>query len=221
MDILLTNDDGIASQGLSLLAEWADSFGRISVAAPAREQSAKSQSLNIRTRYSVKEAAFLPGVPAFAVDSTPADCVQTAANTLGLTFDILFSGINRGYNLGWDIVYSGTCGAVFEAGQLGIPAIAFSTTSETFRGAYRHLDEVWDFFQKNGLLKRSLLWNVNLPVSSDGIRLTYQYGPSLPQSVRSIKGRLLSDREAVQKGFISVTPLALTRTDFEALSEVL
>ena len=218
MDILLTNDDGISSRGLSLLAEWADTRGRVAAAAPAKEQSAKSQSLNIRTRYSIREVPFLPGIPAFSVDSTPADCVLTASNTLGLSFDIVFSGINRGYNLGWDIAYSGTCGAIFEAGQLGIPAVAFSTTSETFGGAYDHLDEVWDFIQSHSLLKKSLLWNVNFPSRPEGIRLTYQAGPSLPPTFfEDTDGRIISDREAVSKGFISVTPLTLARTDFGAL----
>ncbi|MGX8729195.1 MAG: 5'/3'-nucleotidase SurE, partial [Lachnospiraceae bacterium] len=218
MDILLTNDDGISSRGLSILAEWADTLGRAIVAAPASEQSAKSQSLNIRTRYSVKEAPFLPGIPAFAVDSTPADCILTAQNTLGLSFDIVFSGINRGYNLGWDIAYSGTCGAVFEAGQAGVPAIAFSTTSETFGGAYYHLDEVWSFIEENALLKKSLLWNINFPPKPEGIRLTYQSGPALPKSLAGkLPEGLMSDREAIRKGLISVSPLTLARTDFDAL----
>ena len=218
MNILLTNDDGIQSQGLAMLAEWADTLGRVTVAAPAREQSAKSQSLNIRTRYGVREAPFLPGIPAYAVDSTPADCILTAQSRLGLSFDIVFSGINRGYNLGWDIAYSGTCGAIFEAGQAGIPAVAFSTTSETFSGAFHHLDEVWDYIRKNDLLKKSLLWNVNFPAKPEGIRLTCQAGPALPKYLAAnLRGRVISDREAIQKGFISLSPLTLARTDFEAL----
>lgn len=218
MDILLTNDDGISSRGLSLLAEWADTLGTICVAAPAKEQSAKSQSLNIRSRYSVKETPFLPGVPAFAVDSTPADCVLTASGTLGLSFDIVFSGINRGFNLGWDINYSGTCGAIFEAGQAGKPAIAFSTTSETFSGAYYHLDEVWTFIRTKGLLKKAPLWNVNFPSKPEGIRLTYQAGPALPKGLAGrLPAGIISDKEAIRKGFISVCPLALARTDFAAL----
>ena len=221
MDILLTNDDGIGSRGLSLLAEWADTLGRVIVAAPAREQSAKSQSLNIRTRYSVKEVPFLPGIPAFSVDSTPVDCIVTASGSLALSFDLVFSGINRGYNLGWDISYSGTCGAIFEAGQLGIPAVAFSTTSETFGGAYEHLDEVWNFLQKKKLFEKSLLWNVNFPPKPEGIRLTYQAGPSVPSwFADSAKNGLLSDRAAIQRGLISVTPLSLCRTDFTALTDV-
>lgn len=222
MDILITNDDGIRSKGLALLAEWADSIGNVTVVAPAEEQSAKSQSLNIRTRYSINEVPFIPGIPAYAVGSTPADCVHTAADLLGLHFDIVFSGINRGFNIGFDIAYSGTCGAIFEAAHHGIPGVAFSTSSETFSGAYNHLDEAWHYIRKKQLLSIAPLWNINFPVRSNGIRLTCQNGPSIPESLqKDVPEKILLDKDAINAGFISVTPLTIARTDFEAFRRVL
>lgn len=227
MNILITNDDGIDSRGIHLLAEWASTLGRVLVVAPRSEQSAKSQSLNIHTSYSVEEVPFAPGILAFAVDSTPADCVLTAAEELRLSFDLVFSGINRGLNISWDIAYSGTCGAVFEAARVGVPGVAFSTVASTFAGAYYHLGDAWDFVARNRLLDIAPLWNINFPAEGQEIRLAYQAGPYLPglsslrregASANASRMELLSDREAIRNGYISVTPLLANRTDLAALS---
>ena len=142
MKILITNDDGIFAPGIRALAKWAQTLGEVTVVAPKHEQSAKSHGINIIGEFEVKEVDFMPGVRAFSVDSTPADCIRYALIGLGETFDLVLSGINRGVNVGRDIVYSGTVAAIFEANCLGArAAIAMSTEFTSLERAVPHLDE--------------------------------------------------------------------------------
>ncbi|MBQ5902513.1 MAG: 5'/3'-nucleotidase SurE, partial [Clostridia bacterium] len=87
------------------------------------EQSGKSHGIEIRDPFMVHEM-MLEDVPVYAVESTPADCVRYAVIARGMEFDLVISGINRGFNVGADMMYSGTVAAVCEAANLGLPAIA-------------------------------------------------------------------------------------------------
>ena len=106
MKILLTNDDGIGAKGISVLANWAKRLGEVTVIAPKSEQSGKSHGINIHSEMEIKAVDFPGAARAFAVDSTPADCVRFALLGLGEKFDLVLSGINCGLNIGTDIVYS-------------------------------------------------------------------------------------------------------------------
>ena len=120
MKILITNDDGIQSQGLRIVANWAKKLGDVTVCAPKFEQSGKSHSIDIHNPFEVQKVDYADDVRAYSVDSSPADCVRYGVLALGGEFDLVLSGINRGFNLGVDIVYSGTVGAAFEAAYFGI-----------------------------------------------------------------------------------------------------
>ena len=129
LKILVTNDDGIDASGIKLLAAAAQKFGTVYAVAPEHQCSGMSQKLTITESMVVKEKPDFPvlGVKAWSVSGTPADCVKTAVlNILDVKPDIVFSGINYGFNAGYDIAYSGTVGAALEALLNGIPAIAFS-----------------------------------------------------------------------------------------------
>ena len=104
MRILVTNDDGITSPSLSHLAHWASRFGEVIVVAPKVEQSGKSQSIDFFNPVEIKRVDF-GGLEAWAMDSTPADCVRFGVLGLDREYDLVLSGINRGYNLGDDIAY--------------------------------------------------------------------------------------------------------------------
>lgn len=126
--ILITNDDGIHSDGLKRLTETASAFGRVWVIAPDGQRSAASHSITVRHPIDLFPCDFpVKGVRAFTCSGTPADCAR-----IGILYlmparpDILLSGINYGYNMASDIQYSGTVGAAFEAACHGVPAIAFS-----------------------------------------------------------------------------------------------
>lgn len=238
MRILITNDDGIGGEGLMVLTRWAMTLGDVTVVAPKTEQSAKSHAIEIRAPFEAKQVPYLPGVTAWAVDSTPADCVRFAILGLGLQFDLVLSGINKGLNIGQDIIYSGTVSAVLEAGYLGVPAIAFSTEPEQFTTAQAHLQTVWELMQAQKMLSLNPVYNVNIPLNVRGIRLTRQGGPYFSDRFLPVGGDLYQprggsiyvdhhdysiDTDAVLHGYLSLTPLTLDRTNravFEQLKSL-
>ena len=177
MRILITNDDGIQGEGLLHLVKWAQKLGEVVVAAPKVEQSAKSHAIQIHDHFEVKPVDYLPGVTAYTVDSTPADCVRILSLGMHEKFDLVLSGINRGLNLGYDIMYSGTVAAVFEACALGMKAIAVSTAPAAISTAWEHLDRIWEYFTRHGLLEKHDAYNVNIPAVPGDIRITCQGGP--------------------------------------------
>lgn len=165
MKILLVNDDGIDSPGIVHLAQMAMQLGEVWVAAPASQCSAMSQKLTIFNPLEVRERKFpLPVAGAYSIGGTPADCVKAALkNVLPLRPDIVFSGINIGYNTGFDIAYSGTVAAAMEAVMNGIPAIAFSAQHD---GSYDVTDSyILDITREllDAPLAPGEIWNVNFP----------------------------------------------------------
>ena len=126
--ILIVNDDGIESDGLLRLVRESVKYGEVWIVAPEGERSAGSHSITLHGHIDVYERDYpVEGVKAYSCSGTPADCVRVGL--LGVMKerpDIVFSGINRGFNSGTDLQYSGTAGAAFEAVFQGIRAIAFS-----------------------------------------------------------------------------------------------
>lgn len=178
MRICITNDDGIRSEGLLRLVQWANKLGEVHVFAPKVEQSAKSHAVELRRAFEAKSTEIPGAVKAYAVESTPADCVRFAVLGLHEKFDLVISGINRGLNVGQDIMYSGTVSAAMEAVGLGVKGLALSTEPDCFDDALAQLDHVWDFIKQNTLFKKCSLWNVNIPLNTTGeMRITRQGGP--------------------------------------------
>ena len=129
MKILIVNDDSISAPGIAMLAKTAAQVGEVWVVAPAQECSAMSQKLTLRELLTVEKVEEFPVkvAGAYKVGGTPVDCVKVALTYILKEMpDVVLSGINNGYNAGYDISYSGTLGAAFEAARNGIPAIAFS-----------------------------------------------------------------------------------------------
>ena len=128
LKILVTNDDGIEAEGIRRLARMACELGEVYVISPKTQCSGMSQKLTIDGPMRVEERAFpVPVKAAWCVDGTPCDCVKLGLfSLLGFKPDYVFSGINDGCNVGFDIAYSGTMGAALEAVMQGVPAIAFS-----------------------------------------------------------------------------------------------
>lgn len=234
--ILITNDDGYNSEGLRILASWAKKLGHVTVAAPKKEQSGKSHGIEIHKPYEAKKVEMLPGIDWYYVDSTPADCVRFGFNGLKTTYDIVFSGINHGLNLGEDIAYSGTDGAIFEAAYMGCKAIAFSTVVESFDGAQANLDRVYNFIIDNKLFDYNKIYNVNFPlVAHEEILVTRQGGPFykdrfhyLGNDIYQVEGYSVyagaqnyeNDLDATLNGYISVSPLCTTRTAESAFEKI-
>ena len=235
MRILITNDDGINAEGIRLLAEWARRLGEVTVVAPKVEQSGKSHAIQFVEPIEIKEVELIEGVKAYSMDSTPADCVRFAVLGLKEKYDLLLSGVNRGFNLGKDIVYSGTAGAIFEGGRLVIPGIAFSTEPKTFDGARKYIDKAYRFIVDNGLFEKNPLYNVNIPNSHGNIRITRQGGIYFFDEFKKLDGDMWEqtgyiieenegnpefDTDSVRDGFISITPLVNGRTNMAVYEEI-
>ena len=235
MRILITNDDGIASPILPVLARRAQELGEVTVIAPKVEQSGKSHAIDFTRPIEIKRVDIGEGIRAYSMDSTPADCVRFAVCGLKEHFDLVLSGVNRGFNLGKDIVYSGTIGAIFEAARLGIKGVALSTDPRTFSAAEQKLDTVLEFFCKHSLLERNTIYNVNIPLDDKGILVTRQGGiyftddfirregdiyVQVGEMAKNDSTDLSLDTVAVINNYISITPLISEKTNlplFESL----
>lgn len=237
MLIMLTNDDGIMSQGLKSLAEVFHGMGKVVVVAPDRNRSAIGHALTLDSPLRAEEIK--PDF--FAVDGTPTDCVNLGIHGLLKEMpDLVVSGINRGGNLGDDITYSGTVCAALEATLMGVPAFAISLDSLDFQkedllqaAAFaRHLAGQ---IVQHGLPKDTFL-NVNVPPGVvNGTLLTRQgkrrYGDAVVRK-EDPRGRSYywigggdlgfedipgSDCNALHEGKISVTPLHTNLTNEDSL----
>lgn len=166
MKILIVNDDSISAPGIAVLAKIAMEFGEVTVVAPAEQCSAMSQKLTLRESMALERVEDFPVQikAAYQLDGTPVDCVKVAMEyLLEEKPDWVFSGINNGYNAGFDICYSGTLGAAFEAVRNGIPAMAFSIASEKHLAAAEEglRNVMAELLEKK--LDRGEVWNINFP----------------------------------------------------------
>lgn len=168
MNILLSNDDGYKAAGIAILEKaLADKGHTIFVAAPDSEQSGKSHSMTISGEIAV--TAY--GERHYHVTGTPADCLVYSHRSalFPVHFDAVISGINHGYNLSTDVIYSGTCAAARQAAMYGIKAIAVSCEDydETaMRKLACFLSEKLDYFLS--VIPEGTFMNINAPLSFDG-----------------------------------------------------
>ena len=166
MKILIVNDDSIHAPGIAVLARQATQLGDVYVVAPEEQCSAMSQKLTIRGNLIIKPYPDFPAPVkgAWSISGTPVDCAKVALRyMMEEKPDLVLSGVNNGYNVGFDTAYSGTVGAALEAVRNGVPAIALSTAHE------RHLPAVEPHLLPviRELLEEPLapgeFWNVNFP----------------------------------------------------------
>jgi 5'/3'-nucleotidase len=241
MLILVTNDDGVYSPGLKILANALKHLGDVWTVAPDREQSAVSHSLTLHRPLLVEEVMD----KVYAVNGTPTDCVNVAVHgILPGRPDLVVSGINKGANLGDDVTYSGTVSAALEAAIMGIQSFAVSMVAREdflFQTAADYAARLAAQVIRDGLKKDTLL-NVNvpnlMPEEIKGVRITQQGRRVYTGSVLAridprgkkyywIGGEMenwikdpAADHEAVRKGYISVTPLMLDLTDHGYLDKI-
>lgn len=232
MKILVTNDDGAGAAQLLPLIRWCRRLGEVTAIVPKTEQSAKSHSIEIHKAFEAKQIALADDVTIWTVDSTPADCVRFACSGMNMHFDLVISGVNRGLNLGHDILYSGTFAAACEAVNNGIQAIAISTSVPYYDHATDHLEEVFSFLDRHRLMARNNLYNINIPANPKGIRITRQGGPYFAESFQAIGNDMYLpvgkpvpqdsadetlDTVTYRNGYISVSPMTTDRTNLDAL----
>jgi 5'-nucleotidase len=237
--ILVTNDDGYRSEGIHALAAALRAVGDVTIVAPTTEASAIGHALTLRRPLRLERID--DGV--FAVDGTPTDCVNVAVTQVFRALpDLVVSGINKGWNLGDDVTYSGTVAGALEGALLGIPSIGVSlrqTRGEyDFQYAARAAAVMADALIRQPLPGRTFL-NINVPKGEPkGYRVTVQAKRNHVTSVaerHDPKGHPYywieegqndwephdrSDYQAVRDGYVSVTPLHPDLTAHHALAAV-
>jgi len=236
--VLVTNDDGIAAPGLAALLKALREIASPVAVAPERDNSAVSHSLTMRRPLRVQQVE----ENVYMVDGTPADCVTLGtAKILTNKPSLIVSGINPGENIGDDVNYSGTVSAAVEGTMLGIPSFAVSLAGEPpyhFEYAATFAAKLAGWILDNGLPRDTLL-NVNIPNDNsrpEEISFTRQGRRTWEGSIKetrdpwgrkhfwigggtpSLDSREDTDAQALLTGRISITPIRLDLTDYEALS---
>jgi len=236
--ILVTNDDGYFSPGIRALAGALAPFGEITIVAPHFEASAVGHGLTLRRPLRVERV----GERVYSVDGTPTDCVNIAVNEiLGGRPDLVVSGINRGLNVGDDVTYSGTVAGAFEGALLGYQGLAVSLAfgpSPDFAPAASIAANLAASIFERPLPYRTFL-NVNVPRGTiRGVRVTVQAKRNhvtrvdrredprgqayfwMEEAQDEWEPDARSDHQAIQDGYVSITPLQPDMTDHSALKLV-
>jgi len=241
--ILLTNDDGIYAEGLRSLAGQLHGLAEITVVAPDHERSASGHSITMHRplRASTVSHFYPQGIKAWAIDGTPADCVKLGVEGLiDPAPEMVISGINRGSNLGTDVLYSGTVSAALEAAILGLPAVAVSLTTfdnPDYGPAAALIRQMFHFLIKN--VPPARIFNINVPSlpqeKIQGVRITrlgkrhyrnpfHKRKDPRGRSYYWLAGELEeetepgSDSRAIEEGFVSITPISFDLTDNDLMA---
>ena len=243
MHVLISNDDGVEAPGIQILADHLSTLGRVSLVAPDRDRSGASNSLTLDQPIRVT----MLGPDRYRVAGTPTDCVHLAlAGLLDSEPRIVVSGINNSANLGDDVLYSGTVAAAMEGRFLGLPAIAVSLVSRDHIGkhyatAARAAVQIVARLLEDPLPADTIL-NVNVPDRPwndiRGLQVTrlgrrHRSAPCIAQ--HDPRGRPIywigppgdaaddgpgTDFAAVRDGYVSITPIHVDLTRYQALEKV-
>ncbi len=246
MRFLVSNDDGIQAEGIIQLASSLSKVGEVIVVAPDMERSASSHAITIHLPLRVREVR-LPGldIKAYSVNGTPADCVKIGIDVLLKDKpDFVFTGINRGANLGTDVLYSGTVSAAIEGCIMGVRAVALSllygdTMDYTYAGQVAQ-SLAQALMQQE--LHSNFLLNVNIPNAAEndikGVKVTHlgtrRYTKNyemrkdprggtyfwLAGELADEKTDLGSDIEVTSNNYISITPLHFDLTSYSMIDEL-
>jgi 5'-nucleotidase len=242
MHFLISNDDGISARGIQVLAEWISKLGRVTIVAPDQDRSGASNSLTLNAPVRIREI----GAQTFRVAGTPTDCVHIAlTGLLDRDPDMVVSGINAGANLGDDVIYSGTVAAAMEGRFLGLPAIAVSLVFDDkpihYETAAQAVTLVIQRLRQDPLPADTIL-NINVPDlpwsevrGFEVTRLGHRHRAEPTVKMIDPRGNPMywigpagaeqdagpgTDFNAVRRGFVSVTPIHVDLTRYQALEQV-
>ena len=240
--ILVTNDDGVHSDGIHVLAAALGALGEVTVVAPHMEASAIGHALTLRRPLRMEQLRDR----VYEVDGTPTDCVNIALTQIynaSSAPDLVVSGINKGYNLGDDVTYSGTVSGALEGALLGIPSIAVSLArargSYDFGPAAAAAATIASMALRGDVISGRTFLNINVPEGKPkGFRITVQAKRNhitivdpridprgqayywIEEGENDWEPHDRSDYQAVRDGYVSVTPLQPDMTDHQALAKL-
>lgn len=242
MEILITNDDGWGSKGLTTLIHNLLPLGHLTVLAPDGARSGMSNAISSNTPmtlHHLPNREDMPGVDIYTTSGTPSDCIKLAVNVLfggdSHKIDLVVSGINHGSNAAIDIIYSGTMGACFVAAEQGIPAIGFSIYDMDADADFSYMEPYLlrltrELYEKG--MPRTVCYNINAPKGAiRGIRYTRQCVSHWAEEIRPLQivdgeqtyamtGYLVNDEPeaedtdewAVTHGYMSIQPCSIDMT---------
>lgn len=242
MHFLISNDDGINARGIQVLSDRLAALGKVTIVAPDQNRSGASNSLTLESPVRIRET----GDRTYCVFGTPTDCVHIAlTGLLPKDPDMVISGINSGANLGDDVIYSGTVAAAMEGRFLGLPAIAVSLVIEDRPRHYSTAAEAVALLvqrlRKDPLPADTIL-NINVPDlpwqalrGFEVTRLGHRHRAEPVVKMTDPRGKPMywigpagpgqdagpgTDFDAVRRGFISITPIHVDLTRYQALDQV-
>lgn len=246
MRILISNDDGIFAPGIKALSEAIAREHEVYVVAPDRERSANSHALTLNKPLRAEEVDIFNGVKeSWHVNGTPADCVKIGVGAiLKQQPDMVISGINRGQNMGTDVIYSGTVSAAMEGNILGIQSLAVSLASFSdmhYETASEFVLEFIRNFKTNELDPKTLL-NLNVPSipykELAGARITklgiHRYVDVIEKR-EDLRGKVYywlggapsdhddeddTDTEAIKNNYVSITPIHYDLTNYDFIGKL-
>lgn len=244
MRILVTNDDGIDAKGINLLANSLQENHEVIMVAPDRQRSASSHSITLTTPLIIKEVKVKNlGCKCYSVSGTPADCTKIGIEKLvNGDIDLVISGINDGFNLGTDVLYSGTVSAAIEASIMKIPSIAVSCdgSDESFQIGIEYVNKLIESISLDQF-NEDVVLNVNIPpVDKEKIKgikvckigerkyknVFIEIESSSEHTSFSVKGtpedseEIDTDVACIKEGYITLTPLHYDLTNFKILDKV-
>ncbi|MEG1257349.1 5'/3'-nucleotidase SurE [Clostridium sp.] len=243
MNILITNDDGISARGIKIIAEKLQNTHNVLVVAPDTQRSASSHSITLEKPIIVKEEK-IEGVEGrcFSVSGTPVDCTKIAITTISTDkIDVVVSGINDGFNLGTDVIYSGTVSAAIEGALNSTPAIALSCdgSEESYEIAADYAEKILKKIENIDIGNTVL--NVNIPsikkdqvkglkvckigernynnvyveVEKDEAHVVYKITGAPDDPIQDE-----TDVDMIKEGYITVTPLHYDLTNFNLITRM-
>ena len=242
MHLLISNDDGITARGIQVLSGRMNLLGKVTIVAPDQNRSGASNSLTLESPVRIRETA----KRTFSVSGTPTDCVHIAlSGLLKKDPDMVISGINAGANLGDDVIYSGTVAAAMEGRFLGLPAIAvslvFKDRPEHYTSAAEAVASLVERLSKDPLPADTIL-NVNVPDlplheirGFEVTRLGHRHRAEPVVKTNDPRGRPMywigpagpgqdagpgTDFDAIRRGYISITPIHVDLTRYQALDQI-
>ncbi|NFA59872.1 5'/3'-nucleotidase SurE [Clostridium sporogenes] len=245
MNILLTNDDGIDAEGINTLAKLLSKYHNVIMVAPEDQRSASGHSITIYEPIVVKQVRKPYDIEAYSISGTPADCVKVALDKLiSNNIDIVISGINKGLNMGNDILYSGTVSAAIEGSMYKIPSIAVSAEfvrgkKQNYEIAAKYTLEILNRVKKEKL-KNDVVLNLNIPFCSEeeikGIKVCKvgnrifntrfseeidEEGNKILKLEGDINKNINDDTDVyyIRNKYVTLTPLHYDLTNFNILEE--
>lgn len=240
MNILLSNDDGIYSKGLEALAKKLSENNNLLIVAPDGNRSAISHAVTFFKEIEINKVEFANNCIAYATSGTPVDCVKIAKLLFkDFNSNIVIAGINIGHNLGSDVLYSGTVSIACEASFFGDIAFAFSVFNDDVdfnlcaEICMKIINDLLSVSEKGDV------WNINFPniniadirgvkITKLGKQLYTDRYVNISKTKYMLVGELIShqendddcDVEWIKKGYITITPIILNKTNYDRINEV-